>query len=390
MHNVIKNKKLPKKYLKNGKECFLDTIRNKLIYVTPEEIVRQKIIRYLIEDLHVPKELITVEDSLSHYDIASKRRADIVISQFDPETNQRFPLTIVECKAPDVIIGESAINQGLDYAEELNAKYIMITNGFQTSCLYWPLDGSPKQIDSLPTYPNMVDGKYIPLPKKEPLIRIPHNELQKKGEEWYVNDIFGAKTPKKMLSCMTNLAECFIDLEHKFPIGDYGMFSVLEDYGVRYLSYGTAGGTFNSVYRSLLIDVDNVTKFVSFGFNIYSDEKTILAVAIDDPDMTPHHALQLTMDNSLHINGTKCQFTHSGRISVGHIGSGRINELKAMIRLYAPELLSNDSIYLGELDNNKLWYMNDKQVISFLINLIKYSLIRNKYRKMLKEATQPL
>lgn len=385
MRIEFENKKLPKTYLKNGKECFMDTIRNKLIYVTPEETVRQKVVSYLIEDLQVPKELITVEDGLSHYGVVSKRRADIIINQFDPETDSRFPLTIVECKAPDVIVGENAVNQGLDYAEALNAKYIMITNGFEMNCLYWPLDGSPEHIDSLPTYPNMVDGKYIPLPKPEPLIRIPHNELRQKGEEWYVNDIFGAKTPKKMLSCMTNLAECFIDLEHRFPIGDYGMFSVLEDYGVRYLSYGTAGGTFSSLYRSLLIQVEDVTEFVSFGFNIYSDGKTILAVAIDDPDMTPHHALQLTMDNSLGIIGTKCRFTHSGRISVGHIGSGRIDELKAMIKTYAPELLSNGTITLGELDDNELWYMDSEQVMSFLSNLIKYSLIRDKYRKQLKE-----
>ena len=201
-----------------------------------------------------------------------------------------------------------------------------------------------------------------------------------------MNDIFGAKTPKNMISCMTNLAECFIDLEHRFPVGDCGMFSVIEDYGVRYLSYGTAGGTFSSVYRSLLIQVDDVTEFVSFGFNIYSDDKTILAVALDDPDMTPHHALQLTMDNSLSVIGDRCKFSHFGRISVGHIGSGRINDLKAMIEDYAPELMDNGKIVLGELRNDDLWYMDSEQIISFLTNLIKYALVRDMYRKQLKES----
>ena len=389
MRKEFENRKLPKTYSKNGKECFMDSIRNKLIYVTPEETVRQKVVSYLIEELKVPKELITLEDRLSHYGINSKRRADIIISQYDPETNSRFPLTIVECKAPDVIVGESAVNQALDYAEALNAKYIMITNGFEMSCLYWSLDGSPEYIDSLPTYPKMVDGKYIPLPQQEPLVRISFEELKQKGEEWYVNDIFGAKTPKNMISCMTNLAECFIDLEHRFPVGDYGMFSVIEDYGVRYLSYGTAGGTFSSVYRSLLIQVDVVTEFVSFGFNIYSDDKTILAVALDDPDMTPHHALQLTMDNSLSVIGDRCKFSHSGRISVGHIGSGRINDLKAMIEDYAPELMDNGKIVLGELRNDDLWYMDSEQIISFLTNLIKYALVRDMYTKIASASWTP-
>ena len=37
MREEFENRKLPKIYFKNGKECFMDSIRNKLIYVTPEE-----------------------------------------------------------------------------------------------------------------------------------------------------------------------------------------------------------------------------------------------------------------------------------------------------------------------------------------------------------------
>lgn len=36
MRKEFENRKLPKTYSKNGKECFMDSIRNKLIYVTPE------------------------------------------------------------------------------------------------------------------------------------------------------------------------------------------------------------------------------------------------------------------------------------------------------------------------------------------------------------------
>ena len=41
--------KLPKVYKRAGKECYLDPIRNKLINVTPEETVRQRVIQFLIE-----------------------------------------------------------------------------------------------------------------------------------------------------------------------------------------------------------------------------------------------------------------------------------------------------------------------------------------------------
>ena len=48
--------KLPKGYKRNGKECYLDPIREKLIYITPEETVRQKVIIHLTENLQVPIE----------------------------------------------------------------------------------------------------------------------------------------------------------------------------------------------------------------------------------------------------------------------------------------------------------------------------------------------
>ena len=42
--------KLPEIYTRSGKKCYLDPIRNKLIYVTPEETVRQRVIQFLIEN----------------------------------------------------------------------------------------------------------------------------------------------------------------------------------------------------------------------------------------------------------------------------------------------------------------------------------------------------
>ena len=41
--------KLPRVYKRADKECYLDPIRNKLINVTPEETVRQRVIQFLVE-----------------------------------------------------------------------------------------------------------------------------------------------------------------------------------------------------------------------------------------------------------------------------------------------------------------------------------------------------
>ena len=40
----IENYSLPAVYKRHNKECYLDPVREKLIYITPEETVRQKMI----------------------------------------------------------------------------------------------------------------------------------------------------------------------------------------------------------------------------------------------------------------------------------------------------------------------------------------------------------
>ena len=53
---------LPEVYNRHGKDCYLDPIRQKLIYITPEETVRQRMISYLVNELKVPKGAILVEE----------------------------------------------------------------------------------------------------------------------------------------------------------------------------------------------------------------------------------------------------------------------------------------------------------------------------------------
>ena len=81
IENTIKEYPLPEKYKRNGKECFYDTYRAKLIPVTPEEIVRQKIAYWCEKNLQVPPYVMILEQHLSHYQIPSKDRADIIIHE---------------------------------------------------------------------------------------------------------------------------------------------------------------------------------------------------------------------------------------------------------------------------------------------------------------------
>jgi hypothetical protein len=103
-------------------EQILDPIRKKYVTLTPEEWVRQHVIRYLIENKKVPAGLIAVEKQFKYNQIA--QRADVVV--FD---KQAKPALIVECKAPTVNINQETFEQIARYNIPLRVDYLMVTNG---------------------------------------------------------------------------------------------------------------------------------------------------------------------------------------------------------------------------------------------------------------------
>ena len=58
---------LPAIYKREGKECYYDTYRKKLIEITPEETVRQRVAAYFENECGVPKEMISLEVPMSYY-----------------------------------------------------------------------------------------------------------------------------------------------------------------------------------------------------------------------------------------------------------------------------------------------------------------------------------
>ena len=157
------------------------------------------------------------------------------------------------------------------------------------------------------------------------------------------------------------------------------------------LTYGnSSGGTFYGPYRSFLIEYNGSTEFVSFNVTTYwksvtpDKVKTCLCVAIDN-EKTTHHALQLVIDDNVTVEEDVVSFYHHGKIAVGNRGSGKIDELRLFVEDLCPQIISGKRFYLGSLKNNKLWTLEDENVISLIENLITYSLARDEYRKQVKE-----
>ena len=107
---------------KNGVIYVYDIIRMRFVKCTPEEYVRQALINYLVNDLHYPKELMSIENEI----IINKqsRRFDLVIF-----SRNISPLLLVEVKAPNVLINENVLYQLAQYNYSVKSQYWLLTNG---------------------------------------------------------------------------------------------------------------------------------------------------------------------------------------------------------------------------------------------------------------------
>ena len=105
-----------------NKPLIFDGIRKKFVVLQPEEWVRQHCIQYLIQHKKYPQSLINVEKELKINTL--KKRYDIVV--FNPDGSIHL---LVECKTPTVRINQETFDQVARYNLELNATYLMVTNG---------------------------------------------------------------------------------------------------------------------------------------------------------------------------------------------------------------------------------------------------------------------
>lgn len=127
-----------------NKEKIFDPVRRRHVALTPEEWVRQQVIRFLHERQGYPLELMQVEGQISVN--GQVRRCDIVVYNKAVQ-----PAMIVECKQPEVPITQKVADQACRYNLTLQVPYIFLTNGRQ----HWVGRVNPEEqcMVSLPSVP---------------------------------------------------------------------------------------------------------------------------------------------------------------------------------------------------------------------------------------------
>jgi hypothetical protein len=109
---------------KENKRLIFDEIRKKFFILTPEEWVRQHVVRYLVLDKNYPVSHLSVEKQLKLNETV--KRYDILVYNRDGEIE-----LIVECKAPSIKISQDTFDQIARYNFVLRAKLLMVTNGLE-------------------------------------------------------------------------------------------------------------------------------------------------------------------------------------------------------------------------------------------------------------------
>ncbi|MEL1240301.1 type I restriction enzyme HsdR N-terminal domain-containing protein [Flavobacterium flavipallidum] len=136
-----------------NKTAIFDEIRKKFIILTPEEWVRQHVVRFLLEEKQYPKSLINVEKVLLVNGL--RKRYDVVV--FKPDGSIHI---LVECKAPEVKITQLTFDQIARYNMTMKSNFLMVSNGLNH--YFCQMDYENEKYDFQPELPDYkIENKKI-------------------------------------------------------------------------------------------------------------------------------------------------------------------------------------------------------------------------------------
>jgi hypothetical protein len=132
-----------------GRALVLDPVRRRWVRLTPEEGVRQGLLRHLLA-LGYPAGLLAVERPFRF--LERTWRADVVA--YD---RHRRPLLLAECKAPGVPLTQAVLDQLARYNVVVRAGLLVLTNGSETE-VGMPSNGVVRRIEKLPSFAGLQGG----------------------------------------------------------------------------------------------------------------------------------------------------------------------------------------------------------------------------------------
>ena len=124
-----------------------------------KELVKDRVVEYLIQELGVPENMVEIDTPLSEYEEGVEGTIDITVTAED-EVGDLLPLMIVLCIDDDIELTESLVKSKMDFLELIDETThvgrMILTNGDQMMYADW--NGTElEDEEALPTYSQMLE-----------------------------------------------------------------------------------------------------------------------------------------------------------------------------------------------------------------------------------------
>lgn len=124
-----------------------------------KELVKDRVIEYLIDELGVPENMIEVDTPLSEYEEGVEGTIDITVVTED-DNGFLLPLMVVQCIDDDIELTESVVEAQMDFLELVDdttqVGRIILTNGDQMMYADW--NGTElEDEEALPNYKTLIE-----------------------------------------------------------------------------------------------------------------------------------------------------------------------------------------------------------------------------------------
>lgn len=131
------------RFSKDRKWLFNPVLKQRLAN-RPEERVRLQYVDFLLQQTGVSSNRVGFESPVEAAGAENKLRADLVIYNRGMQ-----PFALIECKSEKIKLTEKTAQQAARYNQDLNAEFVMITNGL-TDYWYRIADRSPQPLNTPP------------------------------------------------------------------------------------------------------------------------------------------------------------------------------------------------------------------------------------------------
>ncbi|WAW15698.1 type I restriction enzyme HsdR N-terminal domain-containing protein [Peptostreptococcus equinus] len=124
-----------------------------------KELVKERVVEYLIKELNVPEDMIEIDTPLSEYEEGVEGTLDITVVALD-EDDCLLPLMVIHCLDDDIDLDEQVVEGQMDFLELIDETThvgrMILTNGDQMMYADW--NGTElEDEEALPTYDKMIE-----------------------------------------------------------------------------------------------------------------------------------------------------------------------------------------------------------------------------------------